>query len=102
MKPLQSLRQHWTLWVWQHTPDCAEMSRLASRRLDQPLPFRLRWKMRLHFLICVWCERYSKQLAFLHRHLGGIDQHPAAYLQRGLSADARRRIVQQLRVNPGA
>ena len=67
MKLMEALKTRWIVWVWNHTPTCAEMSRLASQSLEQPLSLKMRFKMWLHFLICVWCERYYKHLKFLHR-----------------------------------
>ncbi len=97
MKWLQSLKMRWVVWVWNHTPNCAEMSRLASRSLEQPLPFRLRWRMRLHHLICVWCLRYEKHLRLLHHAAPGLADAPGTPAPRGLSPEARERILQRLR-----
>ena len=97
MKIIASIKERWEVWVWQHTPHCTEILRLASQSLEQPLSFRTRLKMRLHFLICVWCERYVKQLKFL-QHAGSHLDHQAESLPgRGLSAEARQRIVQHLK-----
>ena len=96
MKIFDSLKMRWIVWVWNHTPNCAEMSRLASRSLEQPLSMRTRLKMRLHYLICAWCKRYFKQLTFLHEAAPHFDEHAGILPNRGLSAEARRRIVQRL------
>ena len=97
MKIIATIKERWVVWVWQHTPHCTEILRLASQSLEQPLSLRTRLKMRLHFLICVWCERYDKQLKFLH-HVGAHSDHRHEALPgRGLSAEARQRIVQHLK-----
>ncbi len=57
MKIFATLKTRWMVWVWNHTPTCAEMSRLASLSLDQPPCLKVRIRMRLHCLICVWCGR---------------------------------------------
>ena len=98
MKILMSLKMRWVVWVWNHTPNCAEMSRLASRSLDQPLSLRLWLKMRLHYIICSWCKRYFKQLTFLHEAAPHFQRHAGNLLSRGLSAEARQRILQRLQV----
>ena len=98
MKPFELLKTRWVVWVWNHTPNCAEMSRLASQSLERPLPLGMRLKMRLHYLICVWCKRYFKQLRFLHEAAPRFDDHAGTFPNRGLSAEARQRIVQRLRV----
>jgi hypothetical protein len=97
MKIVASLKKRWAVWVWQHTPRCTEILRLASQSLEQPLSFRTRLKMRLHFLICVWCERYDKQLKFLHRACSHASHPDETLPGRGLSAEARQRIVQHLK-----
>ena len=98
MKIFESIKRHAIVWVWNHTPNCADMSRLASRSLEQPLPLRVRIKMRLHYLICVWCKRYFKQLSFLHEAAPHFDVHAGTLPFRGLSAEARQRLVQRLQL----
>lgn len=97
MKIIASIKERWEVWVWQHTPHCTEILRLASQSLEQPLSFRTRLKMRLHFLICVWCERYVKQLKFLHQAGSHLDHQDETLPGHGLSAEARARIVQNLK-----
>jgi hypothetical protein len=96
MKIITSIKERWEVWVWQHTPHCTEILRLASQSLEQPLSLRTRLKMRLHFLICVWCERYDKQLKFLHRACSHASHRDETLPGRGLSAEARQRILQRL------
>ena len=97
MKFLEALKMRWVVWVWNHTPTCAEMSRLASLSLEQPPPFALRLKMRLHHLICVWCRRYERQLTILHRAAPHAHDDLSALVACGLSPEARQRLLQRLR-----
>jgi hypothetical protein len=97
MKIVASIKERWEVWVWRHTPHCTEITRLASRSFEQPLSIRTRLKMRLHFLICVWCERYVKQLDFLHHASSHTDHQHGTLPGRGLSPEARQRIVQCLK-----
>ena len=101
MKLLESIRMRWVVWVWNHTPNCAEMSKLASQRLDRQLPWNLRLKMRLHYLICCWCKRYRTQLQFLHQAVPRLEEHFAVFSPRGLSSDARERILQKIQSAKG-
>ncbi len=96
MKLLESLKKRWAVWVWNHTPNCADLSRLASQSLDRKLPWNLRLEMRLHNLICGWCKRYRKQLQFLHQAAPRLDEQFGAFPLRGLSPDARQRILQRI------
>lgn len=96
MKIIEALKTRWIVWVWNHTPTCAEMSRLASLSLDQPASLKDRFKMRLHYLICVWCERYQKHLSFLHRAAPQLPYQLETAAHRTLSVDAKQRMVQRL------
>ena len=96
MKLLEALKMRWIVWVWNHTPNCAEMSRLASLSLDQPPSLTVRLKMRLHYLICVWCERYQKHLTFLHRAAPQLPDKMETASPRTLSVEAKQRMVQRL------
>ena len=41
---------------------CKEVTPLASHSLDGELPWPVRWKMRVHLLVCYHCRRYVKQI----------------------------------------
>lgn len=56
-----------------YTPRCEEVTRLHSESLDRPLPLQKRIGIKLHFLICIWCEQYLKQLRFVR---DAVRQHP--------------------------
>ena len=99
MNPFTKLKMQAIVWIWNHTPNCAEMSRLSSRSLDQPLTLSTRLRMRLHFLICVWCERYAGQLRFLQQAGRQVDQQVKTL--PSLSIDARKRILKNLKMVAG-
>ncbi len=81
MNIFESIKMRAIVWVWKHTPNCADMSRLASRSL-----------------ICVWCKRYFKQLTFLHEAAPHFAGHAGTLPGRGLSVEAKQRMVQCLQV----
>ena len=97
MKIFESIKMRALVWVWKHTHNCADMSRLASRSLEQPLSWRIRIKMQLHYLICVWCKRYSKQIKFLHMAAPKFADHAGTLPGPVLSAEAKQRIAQLLK-----
>ncbi len=99
MNLFAQLKTKFVIWVWNHTPSCAEMSRLTSRALDQPLTLKLRLKMRLHFVICAWCRRYFEQINFLHTHAPRMGLRLDELPGRGLSSDAKSRIKTEVRKN---
>ena len=99
MKLFASLKTKFVVWVWNHTPSCAEMSRLTSRALEQPLTLTMRMKMRLHFVICAWCRRYFEQINFLHEHAPRLGMQLDVLPKRGMSLEAKERIKTQVRKN---
>ena len=89
-----------TGWLIRITPSCQDMTRLLSESMDRPLPPGIRIKMRLHFLICKWCERYKNQLVFLRQALRRKPDEvegEAAASSTALSPEAKDRLKQILR-----
>jgi hypothetical protein len=80
-----------------YTPKCREMVRLLSQALDRKLPLMTRVKMRLHFLICVWCERYAKHLHYLRKFGRALPKHTNEVGTPGLPESAKTRIKRTLR-----
>lgn len=97
MKFLEALKMRWVVWVWNHTPNCAEMSRLASLSFEQPSTLRTRLKMRLHYLICVWCERYARHLKFLHHAAPHLQEQSGGIPNRKMSQESKQRMAARLR-----
>ncbi len=80
-------------------PPCKEVTRLMSESLDRDLSGPERLKLRMHFLMCVLCRRFARQVRFVRDalrrppdRLEGQDlPHPL-----GLSTEARDRIKRSL------
>lgn len=96
MNPFAPLKTRLVVWIWKHTPTCAEMTRLTSVALERPLPLRARLRMRLHFVICVWCRRYFAQINFLRQASAQSAQRWEALAVRRLSPEARLRMMRRL------
>lgn len=83
-------------WLIRMTPTCREVVRLISDDMDRPLPLGTRLKIRVHFLICKWCERYRRQLVFmrnaLRRHPDRLAGTEPSADGPSLSPEARERI----------
>ncbi|NLR57316.1 hypothetical protein HGH93_04355 [Chitinophaga polysaccharea] len=51
-------------------PCCKDVTMLAEKRLQQePLTWMQRLGLKFHLLLCVYCRRYVKQTAIMHRQL---------------------------------
>jgi hypothetical protein len=96
MKLFKAVKMGWIVWVWNHTPTCAEMSRLASLSFEQRPSLKVRYKMWLHYLICVWCERYLKHFKFLHRIAPRLPEHLRTTFNQTLPTESKRRMVARL------
>lgn len=72
------------------TPRCREMTRLISMDRDVPVSAVTALRMRMHYKVCVWCERYRDQVALISELSKEFPEsdHGAP----GLSGEARERI----------
>jgi hypothetical protein len=93
IEPTNWLTSKITEFLVAHTPRCKDITRLLSASLDRKLPLRQRLGIRLHFLICVWCERYGEHLGWLRRWSHEAPEHA----HEKLSDDARERLKRALR-----
>src|SRR6266498_6126892 len=56
------------LLICRFTPTCPEVIRILSLGMDKELSLLTRIKLRIHYLMCSFCERYMKQLKYI-RHV---------------------------------
>ncbi|MBW8329533.1 MAG: zf-HC2 domain-containing protein [Thiobacillus sp.] len=81
-------------------PTCRETTELASRSMDERLPFADRMAMRLHLAICENCARFNRQLQDMRRlfraETAADDDTP------GLAPEARQRIESELQKKLGS
>jgi hypothetical protein len=77
------------MFIAEHTPKCHDITRLISQSMDRPLPLKTRLSMRVHYAICVWCERYRDHLLVLRKAVRGGLEGMGDGDQRNLPADAR-------------
>ena len=74
------------------SPRCREVARLQSDALDHRLPWRKRVGLRIHLLLCKWCRRYGKQIAFLRSVARRSKEEDSCLPRQGLPSEARERI----------
>jgi peroxiredoxin Q/BCP len=74
------------------SPDCKTATRLNSASLDRVLPWRQRFGLRLHVLLCKWCRRYTQQVAFVHHTAHTHAERAAESVPHNFSSAAKNRI----------
>ena len=95
------IRREGGFWLGRRLPTCQELTPVLSQSLERRLTLREQITLRLHFLICVYCVRYLRQLRFMREALRAReakaleDEGEAAH--PSLTPEARERIRRALR-----
>ena len=61
--------------IAKRTSKCREVVRLLSQSMEVKLAVTTRIKIRLHYLICVWCYRYAEQLQTFRKIASSLPEH---------------------------
>jgi hypothetical protein len=56
--------------------NCKEVTQVVSKSLDQAVPFHHQVFLRIHFLMCKYCSRFSKQLLVIRETSRFQEIHP--------------------------
>ena len=83
-------------FIAKRTPKCREVVRLLSQSMEMKLPVTTRIKIRFHYLICVWCHRYGKQLQALREIASSLPEHVDDCGQEALPDASKERIKRAL------
>lgn len=78
---------------------CKEISFKISESLDTKLPMSERLSMGLHLLMCVSCQRISRQMKLLHnvsQHCAILLENSSEQVKETLSEEARERILKNI------
>ena len=65
--------------------------------MDTKLPLATRIKLRIHYLMCSFCERYMKQLKYIRQVSREFPDKIGEVSDASLSADAKEQIKAALR-----
>jgi hypothetical protein len=65
--------------------------------MDKDLSFIMRMKLRIHYLMCSFCERYMKQLKYIRQVSREFPEKIDEVSDASLSADAKEQIKAALR-----
>src|SRR6516165_8759452 len=79
------------------TPKCQEVVKLLSQSMEVKLPVTTRIKIRFHYLICIWCYRYGKQLHALRKIASSLPEHVDDCSRETLPDSSKERMRQVLR-----
>lgn len=79
------------------TPKCTEMTHLISEEMDHPLPWRVRFKMRVHYLSCCYCERYRDNLRYIRSLMQRLQDRVNEVATFSLTLAEKERIKRALR-----
>ena len=85
------------LLICRFTPTCPEVVRILSLGMDKELPLITRIKLRTHFLMCSFCERYAKQLNYIREVSREFPEKIGEASDEKLPADAKQRMKAALR-----
>jgi hypothetical protein len=84
-------------FIAKRTPKCREVVKLLSQSMEVKLPFTTRIKIRFHYLICIWCYRYGKQLHALRKIASSLPEHVDDCSRETLPDSSKERMRQVLR-----
>ena len=73
--------------------NCEKASQLASRAMDEKLPFRKNLALKLHLLLCRNCSNFTLQLNFLRE----ASRYSEKRIEFQLAEKAKRRISKVLK-----
>ena len=77
-------------------PFCEDISALVSKSMDRPLPLRQRLLIKIHWILCVPCRRYGKQLRLLRKGLSRYGDPDENSAEESLSLEAKERLKKVL------
>src|SRR6266436_7681855 len=85
------------LLICRFTPSCPEVVRILSLRMDKELSLMMRMKLRIHYLMCSFCERYMKQLKYIRQVSREFPDKIGEISDATLPAEAKERLKEALR-----
>ena len=85
------------LLICRFTPTCPEVVRILSLAMDKQLSFMMRIKLRIHYLMCSFCQRYMKQLNYLREISREFPNKIGEISDASLTADAKERMKAAMR-----
>jgi len=85
------------LLICRFTPSCPEVVQIISQGMDRPRPLSTRIKLRIHYLMCSFCERYEKQLKQMREAVREFPEKIGEISDAKLPADFKERMRDALK-----
>ena len=85
------------LLICRFTPTCPEVVRILSLGMEKRLSLMMRIKLRIHYLMCSFCERYMKQLKYIREVSRKFPNKIGEISDASLTADAKERMKAAMR-----
>jgi hypothetical protein len=85
------------LLICRFTPTCPEVVRILSQGMEKRLSLMMRIKLRIHYLMCSFCERYMKQLKYIREVSREFPDKIGEISDESLTADAKERMKAAMR-----
>src|SRR5947209_18863130 len=85
------------LLICRFTPTCPEVVRILSLGMDKQLSLMMLMKLRIHYLMCSFCERYMKQLKYIRQVSREFPEKIGEVSDAKLPTEAKERLKEALR-----
>ena len=85
------------LLVVRLTPRCPDVVRLLSLGMEEPLPLLMRLRLRIHYLMCSFCQRYANQLAYMREVAHEFPEKVGDVSQEEMPEDVKQRMRDALK-----
>lgn len=97
VKLYDKLKHAVRFWLLRTLPTCQQTVETISQSMERPLRLDERFKLKLHFWICVWCQWYMEHLQIIRLASRAQGGEAAGDITRAsLSNEARERIRRRL------
>ena len=92
-----SLQLQIVLLICRFTPTCPEVVRILSLGMEKQLSLMMRIKLRIHYLMCSFCERYMQQLKYIREVSREFPTKIGEVSDASLPSDAKERMKAAMR-----
>src|SRR5437763_17171266 len=85
------------LLICRFTPTCPEVARILSLGMDKEMSLMMRMKLRIHYLMCSFCQRYMKLLKYIRDVSREFPDKISEVSDATLPAETKQRLKEALR-----